>query len=396
VSWETVKLRELTTLISSGATPKGGSDNYMPTGPVMFIRSQNVQMNHLSLEDVAYISEETHHAMKRSWVKEGDVLLNITGASIGRVAPFGLSDVVSNVNQHVCIIRPKPKLLHTRFLSYFLSTPYFQNHINEMQHGGTRQALTFSQIADFNIPLPPLAEQQRIAAILDKADALRAKRRTAVGKLDTLLQSTFLHMFGDPVINPMGWPTVSLDTVCNQITDGVHKTPKYQGSGVPFISTIHVSREGINWNESKYISREEHLQLIKRCNPQKGDVLYTKVGSVGLAVPVVEEREFSIFVQLALLKPKAPLIDQRFLTVQLNMPSVYHGVISRLTGATMKYIGIGAIGKIQIILPPFNKQVDFRLLVEKLGKEKEMLNASLCQLDNLFHSLQQRAFKGEL
>jgi type I restriction enzyme S subunit len=109
-----VPLGDLTTLISSGSTPKGGSEVYVRQGPVMLIRSQNVRMNALVLDDVAYVTDEIDAQMVRSRVKCGDVLLNITGASIGRVATFDLEHVEANVNQHVCIIRPRPDALFGR------------------------------------------------------------------------------------------------------------------------------------------------------------------------------------------------------------------------------------------------------------------------------------------
>ena len=149
-------LGDITSHVSSGSTPRGGDKTYLDEGPVMFIRSQHVHMNQLRLDDVSYISNEVDAQMKRSRVQRGDVLLNITGASIGRVAAFDLPDVRANVNQHVCIIRPVPSRLSSRYLEYFLSRDEFQRKIDRMQHGGTRQALTFAQIRTFKIPLPPV------------------------------------------------------------------------------------------------------------------------------------------------------------------------------------------------------------------------------------------------
>ena len=116
------KLGPLTSLISSGSTPLGGSTRYLAEGPVMFVRSQNVRMNCLDLSDVVYIDSALHEHMKRTHVRSGDVLINITGASIGRVAAFDRNGDTANVNQHVCIIRPKPELLDFRFLTPLYSS----------------------------------------------------------------------------------------------------------------------------------------------------------------------------------------------------------------------------------------------------------------------------------
>src|SRR5262249_44447392 len=157
---------------------------------------------------------------QRSVVTKDDVLLNITGASIGRVARFGLSGVRANVNQHVCIIRPIRDRLDSRYLTYFLSSPQVQHDINyRHQHGGTRQALTFSQIAEFEIPLPPLSEQKRLASILDKADAIRRQRREAMLLSSDLPLAIFRETFKD---NLQSTTTRSLADVA-EVVSGVAK-----------------------------------------------------------------------------------------------------------------------------------------------------------------------------
>lgn len=116
--------------------------------------------------------------------------------------------------------RPKPAELDAQYLSYYLSGPQMQRDINDRhQHGGTRQALTFSQISDFEFPLPSLPEQRRIAAILDQADGVRRKRQAALALTNQFLRSTFLEMFGDPVRNPKGWEVVRVSDFTN-VTGG--------------------------------------------------------------------------------------------------------------------------------------------------------------------------------
>lgn len=157
--WEVRKLGELTTLISSGSTPLGGEQVYLDDGPVMLIRSQNVLMRSLNLDNVAFITEEINALMKRTIVNYQDVLLNITGASIGRVATFELPEKRANVNQHVCIIRTKPNILNPRFLMHLIALPNFQDYINTIQTGSTRQALNLTKIRELKIPLPSIQQQ---------------------------------------------------------------------------------------------------------------------------------------------------------------------------------------------------------------------------------------------
>jgi type I restriction enzyme S subunit len=150
-------LRNLASKIGSGSTPRGGRGSY-PSSGIPFIRSLNIRMRSFQWEDIAFIDRATHDNMKGTQVKPSDVLLNITGASIGRVACAPPNLIEANVNQHVAIIRPV-EALNPRYLMYWLSQPAIQKFINEEQKGATRQGFTKAQIETFQIPLPSLASQ---------------------------------------------------------------------------------------------------------------------------------------------------------------------------------------------------------------------------------------------
>src|SRR5215213_993616 len=164
--WETRSLKSLATKIGSGATPAGGRESYFREG-IPLIRSMNVHFHGFDRTGLVFLSDEQANELSNVIVQSNDVLLNITGASIGRVtiAPEGMAG--ARVNQHVTIIRPKPELF-PRFLSMFLASPSVQRMIDEIQVGATRQALTKRMIEQFEIPLPSLAEQQRIVAKVDE------------------------------------------------------------------------------------------------------------------------------------------------------------------------------------------------------------------------------------
>lgn len=172
--WEMSALKYLTSKIGSGITPRGGSEVYLDKG-VLFIRSQNVYPDGLHLDDPKYISESIDESMSNTRVYTGDILLNITGASIGRCCVYTVTES-ANVNQHVCIIRPLCNLIKNQFLSYVLNSKIGQDQIALFQTGGNREGLNFEQLKNFAIPLPPRSEQQAIAEFLDdkteKIDAL--------------------------------------------------------------------------------------------------------------------------------------------------------------------------------------------------------------------------------
>ena len=167
-NWDVVKLGSLVTKVGSGITPKGGNETYLNTG-IIFIRSQNVLVGKMNLSEVAYISLEQHKKMSGSKLMAGDVLLNITGASIGRSCIVPSSIVEGNVNQHVCIIRTK-RNLDANFLCQILNSYHGQNQIEKFQAGGNREGLNFQQIRSFEIAYPPIKEQKKIAEIFSSVD----------------------------------------------------------------------------------------------------------------------------------------------------------------------------------------------------------------------------------
>lgn len=165
-SWPLVRLGGYSVKIGSGSTPRGGEAVYVKKG-VPLIRSMNVHFDGLRPEGLAFITKAEAEKLKNVTVQEGDVLLNITGASIGRVTTAPGEFAGARVNQHVCIIRPTSALL-PKFLAYFFATPVEQIRINDCQVGATRQALTKQMIEDWQVPLPPLKEQQQIVSEIEK------------------------------------------------------------------------------------------------------------------------------------------------------------------------------------------------------------------------------------
>ena len=169
------KLKYVVDKIGSGVTPSGGANVYQLSG-IPLLRSQNVYFDGLRLEDVAFISEKIHDGMKNSKVFAGDILLNITGGSIGRCYFVDENLGEANVNQHVCIIRPSDKVI-TKYLYLLLSSESGQKQIDEYQTGANREGLNFEQLKNFIFPFPPLETQQKIVESIE----------TTTGKIDATL-----------------------------------------------------------------------------------------------------------------------------------------------------------------------------------------------------------------
>lgn len=396
------RLGNHTLLISSGSTPRGGESVYLKHGPVMLIRSQNVRMNQLDLSDAAFISNEIDADMRRSVVQRGDVFLNITGASIGRVAMFDLPDVRANVNQHVCIIRPKPEELDSKYLLYYLSGPQMQRDINDRhQHGGTRQALTFSQIADFEIPLPPLPEQRRIAAILDQADRVRRKRQAALALTDQFLRSTFLEMFGDPVRNPKKWEMVDLGSIA-EVQGGLQVTSKRASCPleVPYLRVANVYRDRLDLTEIKTIRVTEAER--NRVALRAGDILVVEghgnreeIGRCavwdGSIEPCVHQNH------LIRVRVNATLSLPEYISAFVNSPAGRRQLFgSSNTTSGLNTISTSTVKETAVLLPPIADQRRFVAARHQWMRSCSTMIRSADACDDLFSTLVQRAFRGEL
>jgi type I restriction enzyme S subunit len=183
-NWERKKLKYLVSKVGSGITPKGGANVYRLEG-IPLLRSQNIYSDRLVLDDVAFISKEIDEQMANSRIQADDVLLNITGASIGRCFYVPKEFGPGNVNQHVCIIRPIQSRIRTEYLHSFLVSSYGQTLIDICQNGANREGLNFQQIKSFEIPLPSISEQEHI---LKQLQAETKKIDSTISKINNEIQ----------------------------------------------------------------------------------------------------------------------------------------------------------------------------------------------------------------
>jgi type I restriction enzyme S subunit len=176
---------------------------------------------------------------------------------------------------------------------------------------------------------------------------------------------------------PKGWEWVKLIEISQLITDGTHKTPDYQPKGVPFISVNNMLGDKISFSRAKYISQEEHVELTKRCKPEKGDILLGKVASVGVCDVVNADFEFSIFVQIALIKLFKNEINSYYLKYAIMSKTIQSQIARFASGTTIKYIGINKINLLDIPLPSLAEQERIVKRVEQLLSLCDALEARL-------------------
>lgn len=290
----------------------------------------------------------------------------------------------------------KPEILNYKYLYFALDSIY--------------QKLTFDYIfkahpsvirEKYEIPLPPLKIQKRIVArieeLFEKIDKAKELREKAKEETEQIFQSALQKIFRKA---ERKWRFEILKNICQKITDGTHWTPKYVPKGIPFLSVKNVKENGFDLSDVKYISPEEHRELIKRCKPEKGDIIYTKVGTIGVAQVNTLDFEFSLFVSLALLKLKKDLVLPKFVEYMLNSSFVRNQAYFRTQGAANQNLVIRDIEPIEIPLPPLSEQKKILAyldaLREKVEKLKQLQQRQSEELNELKDSILNKAFNGEL
>ncbi|AOU97593.1 hypothetical protein BI364_06135 [Acidihalobacter yilgarnensis] len=297
------------------------------------------------------------------------------------------------------VIRPG-KEVDGVYLFHLLRDPYIRRAGQMKMKGAAGQRRVPAEFfANLKIPLPPLAEQKRIAAILDAADALRAKRRETLAQLDTLLQSTFLDLFGDPVTNPKGWEVSSLDRVITVEHGFAFKSEYFSDHGDYIVLT-----PGSFYEDGGYRNQGSKTKYYAATPPEKyilpaGELLVAMTeqapGLLGSPIFVPENDRFLHNQRLGRIRIGERLTAQ-FVYHLFNTPWVRGELQRTSTGTKVKHTSPTKIGAVTSIVPPPGLQRHFATIVESIERQKTRLRAHLAELDTLFASLQSRAFNGAL
>jgi len=336
----------------------------------------------------------------------GDVLVaKITPCfENGKIAQARLSYRYGFGSTEFHVIRPRADQLHPRYLVHYLRQMRVRREGERKMTGSAGQRRVPEHfLANLCLPLPPLPEQRRIAEILDKADALRAKRRAGLAQLDALTQSIFLDMFGDPVAND--WQRTTVAGVAAKLNGAIRTGPfgsqllhtEFTDEGIAVLGIDNVVQNEFCWGERRFISEAKYRQL-KRYTVRPGDVLITIMGTCGRCAVVPESIPTAINTKHLCC---ITLDQSRCLPVFLHNYFLRHPIARRYLaqkakGAIMEGLNMGIIKEMPIPIAPIELQRAFAQQVEAIDSLKSIHLGSSGDLDALFASLQHRAFRGEL
>lgn len=392
MSWEKVKLQKIIHKPISGEWGNEGNS-------IKIIRTTNFTNNgRLNLHEVVTRDIALTKVNKKKLVK-GDTIIEKSGGSptqpVGRVVYFNEDDLYL-CNNFTSVIRPKENV-NGKYLFWFL----FNNHISKRtlkyqnKTTGIINLKLENYINEVEIPLPPLPTQEKIAAILDKADALRRKDQELQKKYDELAQAIFIDMFGDPVKNEKGWEVKRLDEVCMKILGG--GTPSksndsfYINGTIPWVTPKDMKREIID-SSIDYITSEAIDKSSVKLVPKNSLLMVIRSGILKRKLPIaINSKEVTINQDMKafLFKKEVKLYFMMYFFY-----SIESTLLSKVRAVTADNIEFSEIRKIGVIIPPLDLQEAFAKKIELINQLKAQVNAE--RSEELFQSLLQQAFKGDI
>lgn len=391
MKWPMVKLDDVCQV--NPRLPK----EYDDTQDVSFLAMASVSEDGILLSQETRVLSETKKGF--TYFERGDVIVaKITPCFENGKAAYldSLQTQVGFGSTEFHVLRPDIKQLDGKYLFYLIWNRKFRFIAERSMSGSAGQKrVPASFLQNFEIPLPPLEEQKRIAAILDKADAIRQKRQQAIALADDFLRSIFLSMFGDPVTNSKGWPTKQLKTLSRVVTGNTpsRKEPENYGPGIEWIKS-----DNINTPHHYLTEAEERLSkagLEKGRSVPSGSVLITCIAGsphcIGNAA--IADRKVSFNQQINALVPEGKATTEYLYSIALFGKKLIQEVS---TNAMKGMVSKGNLEKLQVPAPPKELQERYSHLFNELSNARQQKILSLEQSRNLFDSLSQKAFSGEL
>lgn len=404
MSWPLVKLGEVAKLINGDRGKNYPSKGSFVEKGIPFINAGCLSNEHTLIdEELNFITEEKFDSLRSGKIEKGDILFCLRG-SLGKFALVD-TNMKGAIASSLVIIRANEKV-YIDYLKHYLGSLLCQREIQAYENGAAQPNLSATDLKSFQIPLPPLDEQKRIAAILDKADAIRQKRKQAIELADEFLRSVFLDMFGDPVTNPKGWEQVPLSTLSDKILNGT--TPKggsdvYVEKGVAFLRSQNVWKKRIDLDDIVYLDDETHAKMSKSSLKHK-DILITKTGrintensSLGRAAIYYgkdDEANINGHVYLVRLKPDNVHEFIEFILTTKEYRDHIRAVC--VGGIDKRQLNKNHIEEFPIICPPSSQQQRFVKVLHQSQKVMDNYKEQLVEAQNNFSALTQKAFAGQL
>ena len=381
------------------------SSDYIENSNTLNCRMSNIRPEGYFDIDYApkYLPDEYASKFSNYILNDGDLVIAMTDmANDPKI--LGVPTIVNTkgknllLNQRVGkLIVTKKEDIHIPFLQYALNRKKVKKYYTKFAGGGLQLNIGKKEVLSVEIPLPPLPTQKKIAALLDAADEYRQKTKALIEKYDQLAQSLFLDMFGDIITNTKNFTIQKLENLCDELFLGLTSKVDYvENGGYPLVRATDINTGILSFKNVKFISETQHKKLTSRRITQQGDVLISKSGSLGTCAIVDTDREFSTYESIFTVRTSKTKLNNKFLVYLVRNESFQLKLIGNKVGGTVAHLNLKMFREFEFPVPPINEQNQFSDRIQLIEQQKQQAQAGLQKAEDLFNSLLQRAFKGEL
>ena len=383
-----IKLRDISSLITKGTTPTSIGFNFESQG-IKFVKVECFAPDGSFLPSkVVYISECCHEKLKRSQLKENDILFSIAGA-IGRVAMVTREMLPCNTNQALAIIRISDKRVYLPYIKHVLSSSYISKQFNKLKQGVAQLNISLTDVGNLVIPLPKYAKQVDITHTLAKIQSIISHRRAQLAKLDELVKCRFVEFFGDPVTNPNQYEIATLESIASYWNGLTYSPEEVAEEGTIVLRSSNIQNSALDFKDTVRVN----CRIPAKKYVQENDILMCSrngsaklVGKVALIQRIKEAMSFGAFMMIIRSASYYP-----YLMTYFQMPAFRLQIATGST-TTINQITGNMMDKVKLPIPPVSQVEKFSSFVRRIDKSRFAIQASLDKTQQLFDSLMQEYF----
>lgn len=385
-------LSELMTQVRGLTYSKKDSTDEYEEGKIAVLRAGNIYESQLLEKDYVFVPKNL--VKEKQYLKRGDILIAASSGSIEVVGKAAMvtKNMDASFGAFCKVLRPDKAKVDLHYFKHFFETDYYKRTIKSLAEGANINNLKSEHFDNLNIPLPPLEEQKKIGAILDAADVYRQKTKALIEKYHQLTQSLFMDMFGDPVTNPKGWDYRKLSDISRYFIGLTYKPENVHSKGIIVLRSSNVQDFKLSFDDIVRVSLGVKEKLLVKPN----DILMcTRNGSAKLVGKVAlighEEEPMTFGAFMTIIRSDYYM----YLMSYFKSPGFRRQIVTGAT-TTVNQITKNMLDRVELPLPPMRFQEHFAEKVAQIENQKQQAEASLVKAEELFNSLLQRAFKGEL
>ena len=399
--WEVEGINQISKIITSGVKKYSGQKEFIQTGDI----------KHNRIVSSSKYSYEKRPSRANMEVKIDDVLF-AKMKETDKVLLISKKDSSFLFSTGFAVLRSEKQKILPQFLRHYVNSTNFQKLKDKFSEGGTLVAINQKEFSRLQILLPSILEQKQIASILSNADdtiqktdqIIEQTQRLKKGMMQKLLTRGIGHTkfkkikwyFGKQLEIPEEWEVRKLKEICKKITDGTHNPPKFTSDGIPFLFVSNIMHDKIDFNTKKYISEETFLKLFSRTPVERGDVLYSTVGSLGVAVLVETDKKFSFQRHIGYLKPNRNKIQSNFLVNILNSHLISQQVQILAEGIAQKTLNLTPLKNFLIPLPSLPEQQQIVSILSNIDTQIQKEKIYKSNLEQLKKGLMQKLLTGQI